>query len=1001
MKQLLFIGLLTLALGRSASAQPSSIYINNGTIIAPPAAYPQVDATNFVNTGLFNMGLSEALPLNLFEFSDVLNYTNTGVMACNTGFEFDTEPSSTGSAEMASNFVNAATGSVSAGSATNGFFAFSTNGFVGTVGLGAISVGLSGFPIIDVSAANIGNSGLLDAGESGVISLEGVNMNLDRGTVHIEGFEEANTFFSSDVGIFNTYWGLGLNTNAFGLPFGQSPSSKVTSSTFHTGSIGVFPPFPVAYANTNIINASNFTYQVVFVNTNVGISTDVRFEPASDLAIPIIQWLAVVTNAVTGQPSTNTLYLSDSFGAFTNFQLVTNSITLGGAPQSSPENYTFETFYGGTLPGYTNLPHGDTGYTTNNIFGPAAYQETNQYSAYGVNLLPLTFEPDPNLQFSTITNLPGRILLNASNYMDLKFAKVTGANYLNLASPNHFAGSAFAQIDPPYMDINLGTTNGQLNITNLVSAYITRFDGTIEAYSARWTNIVKGVTNSYHVLIVDSEFSAVSPVYVENFQARSTNVVISDALNVVSNILINAQCLTVSSNGPGTPTPFGQINLLAPNVIWSSSLPVLQTLTNSGIITVPNTTYFLGVRQPPYYTSTFDQPYQAFVNHGSITTSGDTTWATYFENTGFGPLVYLGTNNVIVTNVPGIISTFGPISLQANTAVMANSEMVAPAGDITIDAGTLSVSNHSLLTGGALTLNVTNMLNCATNGSGAVWSNFWSDGNGFNLPIKPPTGDLLGTTVTNFCPGSYAQVVNTWAGQDRGTSVAGFTNNVAVGHLILNAGDTTSTFFFTGASVGNALYVDLLELQNGATNVGTAQAPFPAIVVDTNMMIYYADAIAGGQDISERLDGSAGGGRMRWVSGYAGLFSGTNVVVGGVTHPSINRALVTSGDIDSNGSGTNNYIQLQNGSYPMFTSANVNFTVVPTNHLGTNSMLISWESVYNSTNFLRYKTSLTSTNWITLTNFVQGPANSRVTVIDPVQTSGGRFYKVEIDPQQP
>lgn len=990
-----------LALGRSVSAQPSSIYINNGSINAPPSAFPQVDATNFVNNGLFNIGLPVALPLNLFTFSDVLNYTNTGVMACNTGFKFDTEPSGTGSAHMARNFINTATGSIAAGSATNGFFAFSTNGFVGSVGLGAISVGLTGFPLILVSATNIINTGLLDAGESGVINLGGSMMNLDRGTVHIEGFDESINFFGFNIGIFEAYYGLGLQTNiSFSLRSGQSPASKVTSNTGQTGFISVNPPFPVAYANTNMVNGSNFTYQVVFVNTNVGISTDVRFEPFTDFAVPIIQWLAVVTNAVTGQVSTNSLYLSDTFGALTNFQLITNGFTLGGAPESAPENYTFEPIYGGTLGTYTNLPHGNSGYTTNNIFNPPSSPETNQYTAYGVNLAPLTFEPDPNLTSSTITNLPGRILLNASNYMDMKFAKVTGANYLNIASTNHFAGSAFAQVDAPYMDLNLGTTNGQLTVTNLVGPYVPRFDGTIGVYSARWTNIVAGITNSYHVLIVDSEFSAVSPVFVENFLARSTNVVICDELNVVSNILINAQSLTVASNGPGAPTPFGQINIQAANIIWSSSLPVLQTLTNSGIIAVPNTTYFLGVRQPPYYTSTFNQPYQAFVNHGSIFTSGDTTWATYFENTGFGPLVYLGTNNVLVTNLPGIVSSFGPVTVQANTAIMGSSEIIAAAGDILIEAGSLSVSNHSLLASGALTLYATNGLNFTADGSGALWTNFWSDGNGFNLPIKPPTGDLLGTTVTNFCPGNYAQVINTWAGQDRGASVAGFANNVAVGHLILNGADTTSSFFFTGASSGNALYVDLIELQNGATNITNPQTGYTAFEIDTNMMIYFADAVAGGQDISERLDGGANG-RLRWVPGYAGVFSGTNVVVAGVTNAMINRALVTSKDIDSNGSGTNNYYQLQNGGYPIFTPASVNFKAAFTNHLGTKSMAISWQSLYNSTNFLRYKTNLTSTNWITLTNFVQGPANSRVTVIDPVPANGRRFYKVEIDPQQP
>ncbi len=745
-----------------------------------------------------------------------------------------------------------------------------------------------------------------------------------------------------------------------------------------------------------MVNGSNFTYQVVFINPNIGISTDVRFEPATDFALPIVQWLAVVTNNAGVPIATNTLYLSDAFGALTNLELFTNNFSISGVPQPAPFNYAFaNTFFG-----YTNLPHGDTAYVTS-LFDPSAFRETNAYSAYGVSIAPVTSIPDPTTPGSTIPNIPGRIEINASEVLDLTLANITGPNYLSLASTNHFVGSAGAQITVPYMDINLGTTNGMLNITNLVSPYVARFNGTIDMYSARWTNIVKGITNSYHVLIVDSELSPTAFPLILDFTARSTNVVISDSLNVASNLLINAQSLTVSTNAPSAPTSVGQINLFSPDITWSSSMPVLQTFTNWGIVSTANTTYFLGVRQPPYYTTNFDQPYQAFVNHGVISTSGNTTWATYFENTGLGPIITPNTNNVSVSNAPGIISSFGPISVEANTAVLGNSQFVASDGDITIVAGNLSISNHALLASSALTLYVTNALNFAANGGGGVWSNFWFDGAGFNLPIKPPTGDLLGTTVISTCPGKNAQTINTWAGQDRGASVAGFTNNIAVGHLILNGGDTTSSFFFTGAGAQNAMYVDLIELQNGATNLTTQMAT--ALDIDTNMIIYYADIISdtgGGLDLSETLNG-LNGGRLRWVPGYAGIYSGTNVTIGGVTYPLINRALVTSKDIDSNGSGTNNYYQLQNGSYPIFTSANVKFTVTPTNHLGAKSMLISWEAVYNSTNFLRYKTNLTSTSWITLTNFIQGPANGRVTVIDPVQTNSRRFYKVEIDPQQP
>ncbi len=135
MKQKLFIGLLVLSMARLVLGQASSVYINNGTITSPPSDPPQIDATNFINNGEINIAfnsytgvstvLAQVVFLNTsiqpFEFSDVLNYTNRGTMSCDTGFVFDTEPSSFGSPHMASSFGNANIGSITSGSAINSF----------------------------------------------------------------------------------------------------------------------------------------------------------------------------------------------------------------------------------------------------------------------------------------------------------------------------------------------------------------------------------------------------------------------------------------------------------------------------------------------------------------------------------------------------------------------------------------------------------------------------------------------------------------------------------------------------------------------------------------------------------------------------------------------------------------------------------------------------------------------------------------------------------------
>jgi hypothetical protein len=147
MKHLLFTGFLMLALLQVAPAQ-TNVFENDGPFNSPPSDPPQVDATNFINKGQFNIGLNSfsnlkttflngailASSIAPFDFSDVLYFTNRGSMQCDTGFIFDTAPSGTGSRHMAASFGNANQGFISGGSATNSF----TSDFVFFVGAAAI-----------------------------------------------------------------------------------------------------------------------------------------------------------------------------------------------------------------------------------------------------------------------------------------------------------------------------------------------------------------------------------------------------------------------------------------------------------------------------------------------------------------------------------------------------------------------------------------------------------------------------------------------------------------------------------------------------------------------------------------------------------------------------------------------------------------------------------------------------------------------------------------------
>ncbi|MEK7122407.1 MAG: hypothetical protein AAB855_00965, partial [Patescibacteria group bacterium] len=98
----------------------------------------------------------------------------------------------------------------------------------------------------------------------------------------------------------------------------------------------------------------------------------------------------------------------------------------------------------------------------------------------------------------------------------------------------------------------------------------------------------------------------------------------------------------------------------------------------------------------------------------------------------------------------------------------------------------------------------------------------------------------------------------------------GYLNNAAIGRLILDGG-TGARFAFRGSGASNAIYVDNLELKNSAA-VRDANGNFLNLRVDPNMRIYYAQAIANGASIAEKLNG-ANTNRFCWVSNYAGAFS--------------------------------------------------------------------------------------------------------------------------------
>ena len=311
------------------------------------------------------------------------------------------------------------------------------------------------------------------------------------------------------------------------------------------------------------------------------------------------------------------------------------------------------------------------------------------------------------------------------------------------------------------------------------------------------------------------------------------------------------------------------------------------------------------------------QPLWDFVNHGSVLAQGCSIWATNFEDTG---LVDAGP---------------GPINLTATSAVLSNGVFNAPFNNIVLSSGSLFISNQVLNAGHNLTIQATNSLSDGGPASGNVWT---AGVLGFSLPIEPHTRQPAGHDHHRHGSGPDASVGCQWAGQDLGPVAAGYTNNAALGRLILDGGIPGSSFVFNAPTGTNALYVDYLEFRNSMTNFD-GSGNLANLYFAPGMKIYYAQLIINGVSCAEKLNHKNGGG-LNWVAAYAGAFSSTNMVYPDGTTNRLNLALVQSCDLDSNGNGIPNC----QDPAPVFVPSEVDLAAALTN-LPQRAVVLSWNSI--------------------------------------------------------
>ncbi|HTY87865.1 MAG TPA: hypothetical protein VMB80_10405 [Candidatus Acidoferrum sp.] len=1036
---------LGLCLCAGAVRGASFIWRNTGQIVFLGAGYsgntvpapPQIDATNFYNSGLMYLLI---YPYKPFLTQDTLNFTNasSGDMEGIIGWEFDYGPPN-GGRSMAANFVNNGTIASFSGGLPNPL----SSPFTSPVGY------------LWISATNINNKGNLVADTSCEIKLNGSNVNLSRSAIQIQplsGIGSANgpTNFTADTSIYDEQWAAtnrnDLHSEAVWdgtnvalppyTPFDVAEPCPVTPPD--SVMLGFVPAVADSVTNQvfGFISVTNSTggSSIVILATNI--YRQAAFVYSSDSTIVgaigftrtgnISNLFETMTVQLTSSSVGDSVYVVDDLGYAPAHGLIMNNTIQPSAqcanPTYRPTNYIVERV------DFNGLGSSGNGWPTTNFFYETGWSNTAVVAAYSVytGLVDNQATEPPNnpgslVPFSSVTNLSGRVRIYADS-LNLSNATIRAEGEVTVQA-NHLLSSQSAVMNCENFSYNIGApAGGNITVSNLVPASVNRFNGEFTAVSAVWsnlafvtltnyapvaTNITSGtntvtvtnwvrsdltnivVINLWMLAVDGSALSSVKPVTVYNFTLHGTNQVLNDPMTVIENFFLDGQSLTINGSltfpgvvpvNPLTLTPFAPYAILN----WTYDFtPNLRYFTNNGTISVPNEAHF-GDDGPVNYL--------AFVNTGTISASVEYVNSLYLEN-------------------DGLLSSGYGVYLNAGSGKFQNGQISA-GSDIQFNASDFKFTQSTIqTTGGELDFSVTDSLSDAGPGSG----NGFTCSFGFNLWSKPALGDLLGSTFTSVAYGDTG-VSHTWAGNNYGTSNNGYTNNVALGTLLLFPhGD--NVFYFTGAGANNGLYVDYLDLSLLGSNY------LSELQIDTNLVIYYAAAALGftpppagpglpPQEPEEYLDGQFGG-HLRWVKSYAGPNSSVAVVINGQTYI-VNKALRFATTIDSNTNGIPNYADPNPFSVPPPFSTSVftlQFSLVPpgqmipklkqTNLAPSSVVALSWLAASNRVYTVQYTTNLAPAAWKTLATYTNKTTTNQVpTVLDtnaPVGTTR-RFYRVGYGP---
>src|SRR6187551_699679 len=109
----------------------------------------------------------------------------------------------------------------------------------------------------------------------------------------------------------------------------------------------------------------------------------------------------------------------------------------------------------------------------------------------------------PAIPAGDYTNNTGRVEIQAAN-LDMNRARIRTEGLLSIKA-YHLISSSNAVIDSENIALNLGSTNGTLQVQSLMNDTVDRITGSLMAFSFVWTN-------AYSVLLTNYDASTNPPV---------------------------------------------------------------------------------------------------------------------------------------------------------------------------------------------------------------------------------------------------------------------------------------------------------------------------------------------------------------------------------------------------------------------------------------------------------------------------------------------------------